>query len=224
MKDNENFKLIVSSTLPLAIVIMIFLVGGGMAYKYLTEFSNKVAQAQVEENTLTTKLNLLKSVSIAVGKDSTSATVALPEVNPSLTVLMQLKNQSSLSGVVVSDTRAGSGSTTEGQGYSKVGVTFTLAGSRVDVFKFIEDLSKLSPMIILDGVGFTESGGETTAEVKTSTFWADLPKTLPALTEPITALTDAEKSTLSKVSNLSQLPVEILPPAAPGGRDDPFSQ
>lgn len=220
-KIPENIKTIGRSTLPLAVIIILFIAVGKFGFSRISELRGRIAQAQRDQTVLTQKLNILKSISETVTSGSPMALTALPSTNPSLITTSQLKSLASIQEVVISGIK-GSGEVKDNSGLSRVNISFEATGGRAQIIAFLKSIGTIAPITLVDKVKITEAGGAVRADVSVKSFWAALPTKLPTLTEPITDLTANETETLTAVTGLTQ-PSLIEIPVSEGGKADPFS-
>ncbi|HTK03504.1 MAG TPA: GspMb/PilO family protein [Alphaproteobacteria bacterium] len=219
----KNFKLILNSTLPLIVVIILFLLVGKFGISKILEIQSQISDTRTRQTVLTQKLSLLQNLSETVSTGSNVSLSALPDTNPALLVVSQLKNISSASGVTLSGLKSGA-EVLDPSGISKVGISFNVTGTRDTIIAFLKTIQDIAPITVVDKVKINQAGEETTASVTVQSFWADLPKTLPKLDQPITDLTEAEKKTLTDIENLIQPNFADVAPSETSGKEDPFSR
>src|SRR5688572_160944 len=99
---------IIGSILPLVVVLILFFVVGKFGLSKMTDLRKQITKAQKEESILTEKLKILETVSDTLGQGSAISAAVMPESNPSLIVLTQLKILASTSGVFITNIKAGS--------------------------------------------------------------------------------------------------------------------
>lgn len=222
MKIPENVIIVAKAVLPFLVVMILFIFVGQFGFGKIAGIREEVATAENEQNILTQKLDILKSIQSTGAGSSNLAVTALPDANPALSVISQIKILAGSSGVTLSEVKAGA-STLDTTGLSATGVSFNVAGSEAQVQSFINSISSFAPISIVDKIKISESTpGVSLANVSVKSFWAPFPTKVPAITTAITDLTATEKQTLQGLSSLKQ-PVFVAIQAAPGGRADPFS-
>ena len=196
-------KKITLAALPLIISIIFFILVGSFGISKINEVRLAVKSAGKDQTVLTQKLNLLQTLSQTAASGENAAVFALPDTNPTLTVLSQLNYLAGTNGIVLSKIQSGAG-TIDDLGLNETPISFNLEGSIPQIISFLTGTSGLAPIIVLDGINVSQKDAGTVAEVTARSFWSPLPATIPALTQPVTDLTPAEKETLVKVTNLTQ--------------------
>lgn len=217
----DNVKLILSSVGPLIIVIILFFVVGNFGVSRIKLQRSQIKEEENAKQILTQKLNLLQSVSGTVAADSGFSIAAIPDKNPALVVIYQLRVAGARNGIVLSNIKSG-GENKDNSGLSRVDISFDIIGPKTQVISFLKSIETITPITNLVKVQINEAGGITRTTANVNSFFAPLPTKLPSLTQPIGDLTQAEKQTLIDISGFVQAPFSSLPPA-PGGRVDPFS-
>jgi ribosomal protein L30E len=218
----EGVRQAVTAALPLFIAIILFLVVGKFGFSKVVEVRSKITAAQKIEKTLTEKLNILQALSGDVLLKSGSVTTAVPDTNPSLATISQLKQAAATGGVVITGIKSSVGTLDTG-GLNEAIISFSLEGTKSQIFAFLAELANLSPITIADKIKFSELGGVMKADLSVKSYWAAFPKVIPSVTSPITDLTASEKTLLAKVSSLSQ-PVFIDIAPSTEVNPNPFGQ
>src|SRR5947209_4536001 len=106
-KTPESVKLALSSSLPLVIVIILFIIVGNFGISKISDLQSQITQAQNDQNVLKGKLNLLQNVSAEVAAGSDISIAALPDANPSLVVVSQLRILASQNGLIITGIKTG---------------------------------------------------------------------------------------------------------------------
>ena len=222
-KIPENIKLILKSTLPLIIVVILFIFVGPFGISKIVDLQDQIDAASKDKTILSQKLTLLQTVATTVSQESTKALSAMPDANTSLVAISQIKTVSSQDGVLVSGIKAAS-PVDDPSGTSHVGISFQLAGDKNQILTFLKDIANIAPLTLVDKIKITSAGTSEIANVTINSYWSSLPKTLPTLTTPINDLTAGEKKTLTTVDNLTQPSFSVITPTDGVGKTDPFSQ
>lgn len=217
-----NMKSVITSILPLTIVIILFVIVGQFGIGKVIDIRNQISKAEKDLNVLNQKISLLQSFSGTISENSKVSFIALPDTNPSLTVMSQIKIVSSMFGVLISGNKSGA-PIDESNGMSHVDISFQVTGSRSQVFLFLKSLSSIAPIIIIDKIKISEGAGIVRADTTIRSYWSALPKTLPTLTSPITDLTPAEKEILNSITTLTQPAFVSVPAQDSVGKTDPFN-
>jgi hypothetical protein len=214
----ETFK----AGIPLMIGVALLLIGGNIAYSQISSLMNKISSAEKDQITLTQKLKLLSTVSDIAAQGAGAATSALPDGNPALVVVSQLKSLASSRGIVLSSMKSAAGS--ESGSVSSVTISFTAEGSRDAIFSFLKDISQIAPLTSVGSVGINEEAGVDSATISLTSYWAPFPKTIPPINQAITDLNASEKQTLSDINNLIQPTFAQIVPVKGNANPNPFGQ
>lgn len=219
----ENVKSILTAFLPLLFIVILTYFVGSFGFSKISEARNNVAKAQRDQTVLQQKLSILGNVTGDLGNQAASVAVALPDTNPSVLVISQIRTLGSKNSVDISNLKSG-GEVEDPSGLLRVDISFDATGGRIPVLNMIQALSGVAPISLVDKIKLTETNQVARASVTVKSFWAPLPTQLPALTEQINDLTDVEKKTLSDVATLSQPVFSVVPAAKTGGKANPFTQ
>jgi len=219
----ENIKRAVSAGAPLLIVIVLFVIVGKFGVPKVLELRSEVKAAQKTEEKLTQKLNLLQTLSSDVALKANIVSSALPDSNPALAVMSQLKNLALNQGVVLSVMKSSAG-TGNSAGLNEVNISFTLDGARPQINSYLAEIAKIAPITTVRKIAIIESAGGTSADIGVVTYWAEFPKTIPAVTEAITDFTSEDKKILSNISALIQPSSMEVAPFGGEINPNPFGQ
>lgn len=215
-------KNLLSSILPLLISIVLFFVVLKFGVGRVMELRGEIAQANINKNILTQKLNTLQSFGTNLSATTEASSLALPDKNPALIVLSQLKILAVQNLVSIAGIKTGS-SITPNMDISSANISFDAVGPPAAIFSFLNGVHKIAPITIISGVRMSQTGQIATASITVSSFWSPLPTQIPAVDEPINTLTPDEQSILGSVSTLISPQFAGLQPAQ-GGRANPFTQ
>jgi hypothetical protein len=220
----ESFRQTISACIPLLVVIILFAIVGKFGVTKVIEIRSKVTAAENTTATLTQKLNLLQTISSTVSLGAPLANSALPALNPSLAVSSQLKTLALQDGVLVSSVKSNAGGVSL-SGLHEADLSFIADGTRQQVFKLIEDMATIAPVTVINEIRVSENAGALRAGVSAKSYWADLPKTIPAIDAPITDLSQDEKETLGKINALLQPQFTQITASQSGGTNlSPFGE
>jgi hypothetical protein len=219
----ENIRLIINSVSPLIVVLVLFVVVGQFAFGKISEVRNKITKSQKDQAILVQKFDLIKTLGETAASSVAAVSNALPEANPSLTVISQMKILAAQNGIVIANTKGGA-EVKDNSGLSRVDITFDVIGPRAQIITLTKSISQIAPITLVDKIKITESAGAARATIATRSFWAPFPTKLPALTEAITDLTADEKKTLGVVTGLTQPEFSEVTASDTAPRPDPFTQ
>lgn len=191
------------AVIPLVIVFILFISVGKFGIGKISDLRNEITEGNNTVATLTQKLNILQSISATVAQGSAQASVALPDTNPSLVVISQLKSLAVSNGLAVSGVKSATGPINP-SGLGEASITFTVDGPRDAVFAMLAATANMAPIMVLDKVKISESAGALRADAVVKSFWAPLPRSIPAVTQPIKDLSQAERQILTDIQSLTQ--------------------
>jgi hypothetical protein len=197
----ENQKQILKSVLPLLVIIMLFVIVGKYGFSEVQSLRNQIKIAEKTRSVLSDKLTLLNAVSQSTVDQVTATVFALPKSNPTLQTISQLKTLSLQNLVVLEDIK--SSNVSEGtSGISYVNTSFKITGTRDQILAFAKSIGDIAPISVIDKMDLAEASGVNTANISVKTFFAEFPKTIPTISQPVTDLTASEKELLSQIVNL----------------------
>lgn len=208
----ENDKQVLKSTLPLFVVVLLFIFAGKFAVSEIQKINNQIKETKKTQSVLSQKLNTLRSVSQLSVSGTNAAITALPKSNPSLQVVSQMKSLASSNLLLIQDMRSSASDKSSSQ-VPYVTTSFNLVGSKDAISAFIKGVDTIAPISFVDKVSLTQDGGAFAANISVKTYYAPLPSTIPTITQTVTDLTASEKELLNQIGRLSQ-PALNLPVTA----------
>ena len=182
----------------------------------------ELQKATKNETILTQKQQVLQTLESNILSYADAAIIAMPDKNPSLITLSQLKilaerNALSLNNIEIR------GKMKDKSGASKTTISFEVEGALSQVLNYLISTTSFAPLSVIDRVDIAQTGGVIRASVNLVVFWVPLPTKLPAISEPIRELSADEANLITKLSSLERpLFTEVLP-VAPSARIDPFA-
>lgn len=222
IKIPENILTVLKTFLPLVVIIILFVTIGQFGFGKISDIRSQIETAKSDQKILTQKLDILRKIESTGEQSSNLVVAALPESNPSLLVVSQIKLLAGKNGLTVGSLKASSpavGAT----GLSSVNISFNIAGSRPQIESFIKGVSTFAPITVVDRIKINESApGSSLAAITLKSFWAPFPTKVPAVSQAISDFTPAEQQTLQDLRSLTQ-PMFSQVPAGQGGKSDPFS-
>lgn len=215
-------KQILIAVLPLVVVSILIIVVGKFGLSKISEVRSALTKAQGDRTLLTQKSNTLRTVLSSARDVADVALITLPETNPALAVVSQIKLVASENSVLISGVKSGS-EVADKTGLSRSDISFNISGPRVSVLAFIKAIQNIAPIIVVDKIKISENGGLVDSSISVKSFWSPLPTKLPSLTTQITDLTPAEKQLITDMGSLRKPVFVIVPPSTGAGKTDPFS-
>lgn len=220
----KNYTEIVKAVSPLIVVLVlgVFVVKSTLAK--IDDQSVLIKKFQKENNTLSQKVKILSAVSVDTSTQVNAVTIALPDSNSSLAVVSQLKDIALTSGLKLGNLKAGS-EVKDTSGLSRADISFEVEGPKPQIVDYLNTLPTIAPITIVDKVELIEVDQISRATVTVKAFWTAFPKTLPALNDTLSDLTEKETEILTEVSELKQPQFSSgVGEAVDNGRVDPFTQ
>lgn len=221
--SKQNAKAIGIPLFVVVILAIVILGVGNMAYSRFTTQYSDLEQARTEEEELQVKLSLLSEVETESLDASNRSLVALPEKNPGLFMLSQVKALADKYQLTIVESRVDSDNAYKGD-LTRAQVKVSVEdGDVVAYTNFLKELPTLAPLSSLESVTIERStNGDTLMEAGLYVYWSPLPTTLPALTEPLKALSPSDEAILAELSNLKVPSFTVLNPTDPTDRENPF--
>lgn len=209
---------IVSFAILIVLIIVITRVG---ITKIIAQRSS-LGSLQKEENSLKEKQLLLSQVDPSVLSSTNGILSALPEKNPILSVISQLKTLAGENALSLSSLKASTPSVKDGE-IGKIDINFDVEGGMQSVLDFAKSITQVSPIMTIQKTTISQSAGAARASMAVRAYWASLPNTLPALTEPVSLIQTEERSLFAQVLELRSPTLLEVAPESEQKRDDPFN-
>lgn len=202
------------------IILILFVVKTGYARVSLR--LEDLQAAQKDEAVLEQKLEILQEIERGILAQTDVSLIAMPDKNPALWVIGQLKGTAQANSVFLHDNKLRSGSKDE-TGLTKIALETTGEGGLGQIFGFLRAIDSLAPVFTIERVRIEENKGIVSANLKLFLYWADLPTRLPPLTDPIKRLTAQEEEIFAKIAKLKRPSFTVLKPSQPSIRESPFN-
>ena len=152
----------------------------------------------------------------------TPAMMALPNSNPALMVISNMKALAASHGVSVNDLRV-SGGSSGGVDVGRLSITFAVSGSFVEVLNFMKETKSYLPLMRTGRMEVRINNEITEIDTSARAYFSAYPDKLPPIMEPIDKITDEEYQILNELTQ-KQTPIFFeLEPTGPVSRPNPFS-
>jgi Tfp pilus assembly protein PilO len=191
-------------------------------YDKITSQRRSISSAKQVEKVLGEKESVLQEAQAETTDFVNAAAIALPERNPSLAVISQIKSLIGTEGVALSDLKLGSSIGTDVTGASSVNISFSISGDAIQVFDFVRSTATVAPILRIESADISFVESQANLDARARSYWAPFPEKLPSITEPINKLTDAEYKILRDLSGLNPPQFTELSPTGTTGRTNPF--
>ncbi len=182
----------------------------------------ELQKATKNETILAQKQQVLQTLENSILSYADTVIIAMPDKNPSLIALSQIKILAERNTVSLGNIKIGS-RVKDKSGTFKTTILFEVEGTLFQVLDYLISTKSFAPLSVIDRVDIAQAGGVIRASVSMSVFWVPLPTKLPAISEPVRELSANETNLITELSSLEQPLFSQLLPAAPSARIDPFA-
>lgn len=211
---------------PVGIVLLglfLFIFIAPQSYTQIVNKFNASKEQKSNYENLQKKLSVLQSMSPTTLEQTSKVVMVLPDKNPILAFISQMKNLAIEKNIVINDIKSSTTGDTD-SGAKKLEFEVTLQGESLDsIGGFLNDLTTRAPIVSLDQTTISATDLAKLATVKMSVYWAALPTTLPALTDPLPPFSSDELKTLDKMSAYTVSEFANLAPGNSSPRENPFN-
>lgn len=216
-----DFQVLIKPLVLFSVMAILAAVIYNVGVARISQQNVQVAQTKKNESILANRVSVLQEVSGTVTTQAKAADAAVPNINPGLLTLSQLKGLATKTGV--SAVNFGIGSEIKDlAGLNRVETSIVVEGSFSNVVSFISQLNTIAPIAVPGKIRITSAGALSRASVTVSSYFAPLPTKLPSLTEPVTKLNSSEADIINKISLLTQPAFLELSPQSPAPHNNPF--
>jgi len=181
----------------------------------------ELRKATKNETILSQKQQVLQTLENNILSYADAAVIAMPDKNPSLIALSQLKTFAERNGIIISDVKIGS-KTKDKSGTFKTTILLEVEGSLAQVLNYLISTKSFAPLSVINKVEVAGAGELVRASTSLTIFWIPLPTKLPAISEPTRELSANETNLITELSNLEQPLFTQILPVEPSARIDPF--
>lgn len=218
-----NIKVLFVPFILAGFLLLLSLVVVQNTYTRVSAEIKKLNESEKAESLLQEKVNLLQEMSPIVISQTDQTVIALPEKNPSITMLIQLNLLAEKYSLTFANKEAGSHTKFQ-EDILKTPISFSVGGNLDQLLFFVNEIKTVAPLSTIDEMNVTAATDEGVGmSIKMSVYFSKFPEKLPPLTQPIKTLTAEEKETLDKISFLKK-PVFIEQSTTRSEeRQDPFS-
>jgi len=216
-------KVLVRPVVELIVMISVLILSARFGLSYLAGHQSVLNEAQKNEKILLQKRDILTSVGSDVLSQTSLAAVALPDKNPALAVLFQIRQIASENSIAVSGFTMGE----EGQdtgNLSTIDLAFVADGAIGPLINFAKAVQNILPLSEIVSVKVEIEGTAAKAAIELKSFWSPFPKSITSFGEKLIDLTDEDKAVLLKLS-VYKFPSIVTPqPNLPSPNTNPFGE
>lgn len=205
-------------------LILISIIAFRVGFSQITKTRAKLEQARKSEKILSAKVDFLSGIESAVISQTNVTVAALPDRNPAVLTLSQIRSIAMGQNVFISNIKIGGGGTVSSGGLSAINISFDADGNLFSLVNLISSIKEIAPITHVTKVVLNFSGGASQANISVKSYYANFPTKIPSVTDPSTPLGDAENKTLESISSLSIPSLVSLSPTAPFERVSPFGE
>lgn len=193
--------------------------------KVSSMFSN-YDKAKKQNQKLQDRIRVLREFQIDAKDQIDISSLALPINNPGTLVLSYIKNLSTDYKIEITDVSfKTTGTNNKKDKWKSMDLTLETRNSNIsDNLNFLSDITKIIPIVTIDGINIKINESFTSSTSKIKLYWSDPPETIPSLNSPVQNLTEKELKTLSLVKGLKTFELTKLQPGNfTEGRINPFN-
>lgn len=206
----------------LLVSIILFVFGAKTGIAKISEQRDSLAEAKRNQAVLEQKESLLRQIETEVNSQVEVLANVLPEKNPALTMISQIKNLAAVSGITITSFKIGAVNDTGSVSFADV--SYDADGDSVSVIAFLNTIKTLAPLSTIDTAKINQQAGAASANVRIRVYFAGYPTKLPSLTEAVGELTGEEEGLFETLSGLSLPVFTTLSPQEPTVRESPFNE
>lgn len=199
----EKDKQIIKAVAPLLIVLLLFFVVGKFGISQIRSTKQQIDLMKKNEAVLTNKLKILRSISEVSASGADVSLVALPDTNPALSVISQIRLLASNNSIIIEGIKSSVPPSDNVADLTYVTTSFTAIGTKESVLSFVRAIDTIAPISIVEKMDISTSAGASEASIIVKTYYASLPTTIPTITQAVTDLNASEKELLSEISVLN---------------------
>jgi hypothetical protein len=219
---SQKMKVMLLPSILFLVMVVLSVIVFKVGFTKISAQRTELKKANKNETILAQKQQVLQTLENNILAYADTALVAMPDKNPSLMALSQLKTLAEKNEITLSEINIG-GKTSDKSGILKTTISFDAEGLLFQVLNYISSIKSFAPLSVVDSVEIVQIGGIARASVSLAVFWVPLPTKLPAISEPVRELSADETNIITQLSNLEQPLFTQVLPAAPSARIDPFS-
>lgn len=211
---------ILPSFLTLIVLAILLIAAAPTVLSKLSSQRAELAGSVKDENVVNSKISLLREIEPQSLTQTNLAVIAVPQKNPALIVLSQLKNLAALNSVTLDNLKVSTA--VKEENLSKIEIGFDVDGVFSGVVTFVRALGGMAPLIRIEKVKISQAAGAARAETSITAYWAAYPEKLPPILEPAQGLSNDEKDLIARFARLTPPTFLEVAPQSPSVRVNPF--
>lgn len=210
--------------LPIVYLVILIFLFSFLIKSGLSKYSDQrklIKESQALENVLKQKTTYLNENQVTIMANSGMLAVALPEKNPALIIMSQIKLLQGFIPVTISNMRFSSPGQVSPTRNS-LGITFSVDGDMEGITSLIDKILNILPLITINKIDISGTGGAYTADIKVTSYWEKLPEKIPAVTDPIKEMSKDSLTLITKLQGMEKPEFQTFSPQPPSTRTNPF--
>lgn len=208
--NSDQLKALIMPVAMLTVLGIAILVAANIILSRISDTTSQIETLQTQSQSLAQKIEVLKQVDATI--QSNAATVALPSFNPATLLLAQLRKTAEESVVTLGQLEVFAANA-PADAMPSITFEFEATGSPASLSSFLLKLQNIAPLVNITQLEINGSSEVASLDASLSSFWSEIPNTLPAVTDATSELSAAQMQTLNTISALN-LPEFAEPQAA----------
>lgn len=217
------YKILVVPAFSLLVLVLLIIIVFRVGISKIGGLRKMVNEARKNENILKQKEATLTSIGEDFPLQSSLAMFSLPNKNPSLLALSQIKNLALTEAVVLSNIRVKE-EAAEKSTINNVNLGFDVEGEVASVLAFVNSIKKIAPILKIDKLKISVAGSNLTASLLLKSYWSYLPSKLSSIHEPILEMDQSERDIISRLEGLQAPSFSEIVPSKPNENPNPFGE
>lgn len=221
-----NVKVLALPVGLIVILFILFIYTLKTGYSQISSRLTTLKESEKQKQILEEKLEILSEIKEGILAQSDTSIIAVPDRNPALWVLSQLKSTAFETSLTLLNTRVRNEGHVD-ETLKKMNLEFSLEGEILSIISLIKSVEKFAPVTTVESVSIENTQeGLVAASVGTIIFWGELPTKIPPITEPIKRLSAKENELFALIDKLRRPTFTVLTPIDPLGtssRENPFN-
>ena len=216
--------LIKGTLLPVIYLVILFVFFSVLLKSGLSKYQEQrklIKQTKAVENILKDKIAFLTENQSMLRAGSDTVSAALPEKNPALIMMSQIKSLQLDIPVVILDTRVANVSQIN-SARNALGLTLTVEGEMNGITNFVEKIMGILPIVLVNRMEITGAGGRYSANIKITAFYEKLPTKIPPITDPIIKMSKDDLALVTRLQTMKMPGFAKMIPQSPSTRINPF--
>lgn len=220
--NSANLKVSAKPIVTLVLIVIIGIVVLKLGISKVTASNQSLKDKKSEELMLGEKLDGLKKNPLGSLESANSLVVALPEKNPIMAMISQIKRFSIEEDISVGKLEVSNVSSDADMNSVQLAVGLS-SNDLARLLNFVNKIPEFAPVSNIYEVKVGPVGTDSfQALLSMNVFWSKFPETIPSVSDPVKVLTEDETKILEAISRLIAPEYQTLDPISPVERPNPF--